>query len=956
MWFGILGSTRVLAADGTALSVGGPRLRALLALLLLDAGAVVSIDRLIDGLYGADPPRAAGNALQAQVSRLRGRLGADLIQRCPTGYRLDVDRGHVDVHRFTDLAGRGRAALAAGESATAVALLDEALNLWVDPADVPEPRAVRLTEVWLDAVEDRAEAELARRGDPRELVGRLRPVVASHPLRERLRGLLMRALHASGRRADALAAFEDVRRTLTDELGADPSPELAATHLAILAAEPVREQGIPAQLTRFVGREEELHRVRELLRTARLVTLTGPGGVGKTRLAIEASPHPACFVDLAPLAEESEVPRAVLTALGLHETRSLSAPADEPDPVQRLVRALHERQLLLILDNCEHLVTATATLVHRLLAACPGLHVLATSREPFAITGETLYPLSPLPADRAVRLFADRAEAVSSEFAMGDAAIRICRVLDGLPLAIELAAARLRALTVPELEARLDDRFGLLSRGDRTAAPRHRTLHAVVDWSWSLLDAGEQRLLRRLAVFAGGATADAVASVLGEADADDLLQGLVDKSLLEVSSGRYRMLDTIREFSAGRLAEAGERERFARAHAEYFLQLAQTADPYLRGGEQLAWLDRLTAEHANLHCALRWAVRAEPRLALELIGSLTSYWRLRGGRSEVAPLAAQLLDGLEAPDGLEEEYVLTVLGTLPTPPAGALERAEAIMRTRTWPLRQPYLLVAWSLFTGPPEPGTPLPPLYEQFVAARDPWCRALVHFSLSYQRIFSGDLTDAETEFARSLEWFRSVGDRWGVAQVLDGLATIADGQGDWERALARTDEAIEQMTQLRAVEEIAELSCRRASLLLRSGDLDAADTGYRQAEELAIRTGVPATLAMMHHGRGRLACHRGDRAEARHRYDLALDACGPDWQSLGVRSHVRVSLALLDEDGERAAYLLGIAVALGDPARDPEHVEETRRLIGDRTYEAEFARGAATSREAAATVLSAA
>jgi predicted ATPase/DNA-binding SARP family transcriptional activator len=971
VWFGILGPVEVRAADGTPMAVGGPRPRALLALLLLETGHVVGTGRLIDGLYGEAPPRDAANALQAQISRLRRVLGDGVIESHPAGYRLAVDPEQVDAHRFTRLAAEGRQELAAGRAEPAATLLAEALTLWRGPAEVP---AARLDELRLSAVEDRVEAELARGGDAAALVAELREFVEANPLRERFRGLLMRALQASGRQAEALTVFEDARRTLAGELGADPSAELAGTHLAILTAEEIRTTGVPAQLTTFVGRDEELNRVREQLTTARLVTVTGPGGMGKTRLAVQVGTDvpDACFVDLWPLTDGRELPQAVLAALGLREIGLTPSPHRPPDPVARLAAALRDRPLLLILDNCEHVVAESATLVHGLLTVCPSLRVLATSREPLGITGEALCPLVPLSESAAVRLFADRARAVSPGFAVTEAVPRICRALDGLPLAIELAAARLRSLTVDQVEARLDDRFRLLSRGSRTAAPRHRTLRAVVSWSWDLLGPREQRALRGLAVFAGGATADAATAVLSEmdtgadtgvdtgvdtegnagVDTEDLLDDLAAKSLLEATAGRYRMLDTIREFSAGQAAGAGETDRFARAHAEHFLGLAREADPHLRGAEQLTWLARLTAEHANLRAALRWAVHSDPPLALKLVGALTTYWRLRGVRGEIAPLATELLqrlEGREPPEDLAEEYVLTVLSALPGPPPGTIDRAREIMRAPRYPPRLPALLVAWALFTGPPEPGDLLDPVYEAFGESQDPWLNALIHFSLSYAKIFAGERAGAEAEFATALAGFRSVGDRWGIAQVLDGLSALADHEGDWRRALSLATEAIAEMTRLGAVEEIAELSCRRADLLLRGGELDAAESGYRQAEELARRVGVPATLAMTHHGRGKLADRRGDQAEARRRFRLALQACGPDWQSICVRSRVLAWIAVLDGDGGRAAHLLGASAAIGDTVHNPEIVGRVERITGKAGYDKAFARGSAMSREAA-------
>ncbi|RLP88737.1 BTAD domain-containing putative transcriptional regulator [Micromonospora sp. CV4] len=594
MRFRVLGPTRVLLADGREIPVGGPRVRALLALLLLDVGRVVSAERLIDGLYGEHPPRGAANALQSQVSRLRQALPAehDPVEFHPAGYRLAVDPDDVDAYRFERLAEVGRRALAGGDWSRAVAVLREALDLWHGPAlaDVTgaAAQAARLEELRLAAVEDRIEAELALGGHA-ALVAELRELVVAHPLRERSRGQLMRVLSALGRPAEALIEFEDARRTLAEQLGVDPSVELAAIHLAVLRGEerPAAERALPGQLTTFVGREEELKRVGALLAERRLVTLTGPGGAGKTRLAIEAAGRldgEVHFVELAGLADGSDVPQAVLSALGLRDA-GLRAPAEPGrQSTDRLVEALAERRLLLVLDNCEHVVADAARLAARLLGACPALRVLATSREPLGLAGEALCPLSGLtlpPPDAsplaasdyaAVSLFVQRATDVAPDFAVTpanvDVVLRICRTLDGLPLAIELAAARLRALSVAEVAARLDDRFRLLAMGSRAASPRHRTLRAVVEWSWDLLDDTERELARRLTVFAGGATLEAAERVSGLPTSGfvEALHGLVDKSFVEMAGSRYRMLETVRAFCAERLAEAGEADQLRRAH------------------------------------------------------------------------------------------------------------------------------------------------------------------------------------------------------------------------------------------------------------------------------------------------------------------------------------------------------------------------------------------------------
>jgi predicted ATPase/DNA-binding SARP family transcriptional activator len=1025
--FGILGATQVWLADGTPVPVGGPRVRALLALLLLDAGRVVSAERLVDGLYGDNPPGDAANALQSQVSRLRrGLADRAPVELHPAGYRLAADPDDVDAHRFQRLADEGRRALSAGDPARARVLLQEALGLWRGPAlaDVPSAaaQAARLEELRVAAAEDAAEAALAL-GEYDATVAGLRQLVAAHPLRERSRALLMRALYGGGRQAEALAAYEDARRTLADELGADPSAELAEVHLAILRSEPapVRTVTLPAQLTSFVGREDELAQVGKALDTARLVTLAGPGGAGKTRLAVEAAgrePGEVSFVDLSAVAHRGDVPRAVLAALGVRETGLFGPAAGAPaDPVDRLVAALTDRRLLLVLDNCEHVVQTAAALAHRLLSACPQLRILATSREPLGVTGETLRPVPPLalpPAGAAaveaarypaVRLFADRAAAVRPGFAVDagtlDTVRRICAALDGLPLAIELAAARLRTLTVDEVAARLDDRFRLLSRGSRTAAPRHQTLRAVVEWSWELLDEAEQALARRLAVFTAGATAEAAEQVCAVPDADEALAGLVDKSLVEVAGGRYRMLDTIHAYCAERLAEAGEEEPLRRAHAAYFLELAQTADRHLLAPEQLAWLDRLSAEHGNLQAALRWARRADLILALRLVAALATYWYLRGLRGEGGPLAAEVLDaiGPEPPAGLGEEYALCALTAIaegsPGRLSAGLERAEAVMAQWDRPPRQPFVVVLWAQDAGIARRAAAGD---WAAVAGDDPWLRALFTVGPAFQGLFGGDLAEAERGFAAALDGFRTVGDRWGMALALDTLAMLADWRGDWDRSLALTDEALGLLRQLGVAEEMADLLNRRGGGWLRNGDPDTARADHERAAELGRRAGSADMVAEAHRGLGDIDRLAGDLAGARRRYAEAARWCPAEVSGVGqtqvrlhiafarlaraegdagaARSRLREALALalryenfpgaaeavealaevalLDGERARAARLLGAGVALRGTAI-PGDPDVARVAAATSDHRASYERGMAMSREEVLTELGA-
>ncbi|MCX5067959.1 winged helix-turn-helix domain-containing protein [Micromonospora lupini] len=954
MRFRVLGPTQVLLADGREIAVGGPRLRALLALLLLDAGRVVSAERLIDGLYGEHPPRGAANALQSLVSRLRQALPAEHtpVEFHPAGYRLAVDPEDVDAYRFERLAEAGRRALAGADWPRASTVLHEALELWrgpaladvIDVAGVPA-RAARLDELRLAATEDRIEAELALGGHA-ELVAELRQLVVAHPLRERPRGHLMRALSAQGRTAEALAEFEDARRSLAEQLGVDPSAALAAIHLAVLrgdesaaaprgggssAVPPTTEQALPSQLTTFVGREEELTRVRALLGERRLVTLTGPGGAGKTRLAIEAagcSDGEVCLVELAGLADGSDVPQAVLSALGLRDA-GLRAPAEPGrQTTDRLVEALAARRLLLVLDNCEHVIADAARLAARLLGACPALRVLATSREPLGLAGEALCQLSGLtlpPPDAsteeadeyaAVSLFVQRAVDVAPDFTVTpanvDVVLRICRTLDGLPLAIELAAARLRALPVAEVAARLDDRFRLLSMGSRAASPRHRTLRAVVEWSWDLLDDAERTLARRLTVFAGGATLAAAGRVSGLSSGEfvDALSGLADKSFVELTGGRYRMLETVRAFCAERLAEAGEADELRRAHTAYFLEFAWTASDHLRQAEQLHWLRRLDAERDNLHAALRRATAAgDASDAAGLVAALSFYWWLRGMRGEAARLAAGVLDllGDEAPPGLSEEFVLCVYNTSL---AGAghlpsLGTQRSVIRSLDRPPRQPFLLYLSGISTGPPSGGAEhVEELMRELrqLVGPDAWINALGAMGSGSALMWSSQWDRARTALVAALDGFRSTGDRWGCMITLGALGELAAREGDPATAGAHMDEAMGLAEALESAVDQADMLRTRGEIRLRAGDLTGARDDFAGALHLAQRSGAPEFVASARLGLAQVARLRGDLVAARRFCEEALVGGLTGWY-VGEATRSEIILVLEEiTEAERA------------------------------------------------------
>ncbi|WP_406415122.1 AfsR/SARP family transcriptional regulator [Streptomyces sp. NBC_01614] len=713
MRYRILGVTQAEDDQGTVIPVGGPRLRALLTALALRPGRVTTPDTLIDEVWSDDPPQDAPAALQALIARLRRTLGKDTVTSAPGGYRLTATQDDVDLFVFERLVHQGTSALTDGDPSTAAQTLGSALTLWRGPAlaDLPDrgTAGTRPEALRLEATRARIEADL-RLGRGRHAIPDLKELTAAHPYDEPLHALLIRALRDTGRPADALAAYETARRSLADGLGTDPGPELRALHTELLTratpelgARPERDLGAgprqdprtkprpqPAphtasppppphphshpqppertgnlrpRLTSFVGRELELDAIRFELHRARLVTLTGPGGSGKTRLAEEAAAGlpQAWLVELAPLDRPEAVPGAVVNALGLRETVLMTneLTAQQDDPVALLVEYCAPRSQLLILDNCEHVIGEAATLAETLLTRCPGLTILATSREPLGVPGELVRPVEPLLPDQAHRLFAERAAAVrpDAEAVLRDgrdqeAVAEICRRLDGLPLAIELAAARLRLLSPRQIADRLDDRFRLLTSGSRTVLPRQQTLRAVVDWSWELLDERERTVLREVSVFAGGWDLEAAEAVCTGPVAD-LIGALVDKSLIvatpcerDGSGGmRYRMLETIHEYAVERAAELPELRLAAEhRHRAWVRALVQKADPLLRSAGQLPWVSRLETELDNIRAALDHALTAgdEPD-ATAIALAMSWFWWLRNYRVEGAAWVERIL-------------------------------------------------------------------------------------------------------------------------------------------------------------------------------------------------------------------------------------------------------------------------------------------------------------------------
>ncbi|WP_350280212.1 BTAD domain-containing putative transcriptional regulator [Kribbella sp. HUAS MG21] len=937
MRIAVLGPLAMWAADGSPLDIRGVRLRGLLARLALNAGRPVGVETLVDALWGAEAPSA--NALQSLVSRLRASLPATessiSVQSGPAGYTLTIGPDCVDALQFEELVRRGRGLLAS-DPEQAHTLLTQADKLWrgealADLRDLPfaAVEADRLAELRLAGAEDLAEAAVSC-GHARDLITDLEQLAVTHPLRERVHELLIRTLYADGRQAEALAAYERIRTTLADELGADPGTRLRDLHVSVLRGDAVdpaaKTSAVPAPvpaaprsnlrapLTSFVGRRQDVAELTRLLSNGtRLVTMVGPGGAGKTRLATETgrslvdqSGDGIWFVELAPLGDAADVAPTVLSTLGASEYVDLPqarlAPKHIPTSraaTQRLVEVIGDRRILLVFDNCEHLVQEVAGLVDSLLASCPRLRVLTTSREPLSIPGEHLHPVGPLglPPEHAttdeypaMQLFVDRARAVRPDFqltdANRDAVAEICRRLDGMPLAIELAAARLRALTPLQIVDRLADRFRLLTSGSRTALPRHQTLRAVVEWSWDLLDPDEQAVARRLSLFSGGATLDAAEQICSDESIPPesvlgVLASLVDKSLVEAAaderSVRYRMLETVRAYGAEQLRAAGEYDRFRRAHTVYFSRLLRSARRKLRTGEQIEWIARLTADNENLLDALRTAIdTGSARVAVQMVAVLGEYWTMGGRPAEAVNWmqAALAVPGRSAPLDKAVAVYLLALGRVSTEedPVTSFQQMIRGLATVRWMTRRHRILVdsGIGLFTNAlwaairRDKAT----CFAELEAAGrhpDPWIRNMGVMTGAMFRENEGEVDEMAANLTIALDGFREIGDRFGMSMALRGLAGYQAGHGEHAQALASLTEALRLVDELGTTEGVAQLLGSSALSRMELGDYDDARADLERAMRLSEETGSRGGQAMANLGLARLAQRTGRLDEAK-------------------------------------------------------------------------------------------
>ncbi len=943
--FGLLGSME-LRVDGQPAKLPAPAERTLLALLLLAPGRTVSTSTLMDRLWSEGTlPDHPANALQLRVSKLRralAALGLDLVHREASGYRADVNPSAVDLHVFTDRIRQARAESARGgaSSPAVVELYGQALELWRgDPlADFAGEmwatvEAARLTQLRLGALAEHAQVALAL-GRHSDVAASLEPVIKEQPQQEALVGLLMTALYQAGRQAEAVEVFLRTQRSLDEELGLQSSAQLRALYQRVLQQDPqlspppapgpfAAAAGDPEQpsvlygvpTSALIGRDDATRAVTELLAATRLVTLVGPGGAGKTSLATAIArdlgrtfEHGARVVHLASVDRPVDVPLAVAQAVGV--------PTDGANPTvqvrDRLLAYLQNRRMLVVIDNCEHVVDAAARLVDTMASTAPGLVILATSREALAVTGEVQYSVGPLavppegtapaevPTFASAQLLLERARAVRADLTPTDdellAVGQICRQLDGMPLALELAASRVVSLGFAEVAARLADRFSLLTTGPRTANDRHRTLRGTVEWSHTLLTAQEQVVFRRLAIFQGGWTLAAAEAVvpgtdIAPGDVLDVLSGLVARSMVISELGatsRFRMLETLRHYALERLHDSGEFDTVAARHASYVLALAEAADADLRGGRQHEALHTLRRENANVRAALRWLTNTAGHAdeALRLGGALGLYWHL-GHHVEGREVLRALLRDVPTGGAAARARALQAVSLVERPRACLVHPSRRCGETAAESLdlfltvgdvdgaALSQVLLAVQFLGGSEADRFEelVTAAQRHFDACDDPWGHAVVAFVRLQHFLLRGDRLRARAAGRAARDAFRALDDRWGLSAVLYHLGWGLREFGDYAEAVAVLEEAIEVALSAEMLNTAQWAMGDVALALVYLGENDAAATYFDRARGAAVETGDGAGGALADHGKAVQARMRGESDAARPLYTRALD-----------------------------------------------------------------------------------
>ncbi|MFN2486228.1 MAG: BTAD domain-containing putative transcriptional regulator [Acidimicrobiia bacterium] len=988
-----LGPLEVTVKD-KPVPLGGPKPRALLSALLVGNRRTVTVDRLVDVLWGEKPPPTAVKTIQKYVSQLRVHLGGCLLTR-PSGYLLEVGDNQVDAYRFAGLIAKGGMT----KSTEAALLLEEALALWrglpfaeLEDDDLALAERARLEELRMTAIETLFQLRLED-GQHHSVIGALEEHVRLYPLRERLWGQLMLAYYRSSRQSEALRAYRRLASILGEELGLEPSPELRALEERILLHDPslLATSFTPAQrtnlrprLNKFIGRVEELAELSELLQGARLLTVTGPAGSGKTRLAVELAERQLSefrdgvwLIDLAPVVSPDQVADAMAKPFGV------GGSGDRPT-LLLLTDYLRDLLALLVIDNCEHLAAKVAAVALEMLEVSPGIRIVATSRERLGIPGEVNFPLSPLPCPEeggeietvdAVALFGDRARAAAPQFEVGSenrlAVAEICRRLDGIPLAIELAAARVTSFSPRDLAAHLDRRLMVLGSANTAAVARHRTLRAAIDWSYNLLSREEQTLFRRLSVFRGGFDLEATTRICAYEPLEvDLvlttLPQLVDKSLITVDrlpggATRYRLLEMLREYGQDQLevSEVGVLRDF---HASHFATMAAAAATGLRGHEQREWIRRLSVEHDNLRKALRWADGQSPELVVRMAVALARFWDAVGPRAEGHQWlrrAVELSDSMGSDAKVMARVAASDVFSSMRSTHSRNYAEEALIEARQAgdvvgeAQAQRALCWALALEERPDESLQAGLAALATFERLEDHWEQA---FCL--ERLGQADYRDpvASTKRLRQARiLYAQVGDRTREAVVLYKLAGLDAQGGDFARAVAQAEMSVAMSRELGSAHDEAHALHEYGKIVVRAGEPARGLAILEQALEGLTKTGDERcsvrTLAVM----GSALLQIGDAPKADHVLSETLQRAAEVDDLQSIRIAAAGIAQLLHQEGQvaKAVQLYGfvnsltreggLPLTLGRRQKREDVIEELRSQLNKNEFASAWRQGQA-------------
>lgn len=963
----LLGPIEIFGDDGLRVDLGNRRMPALIARLALSLNEVVPAETLLHDLWDGAPPRGGTETLRRLAGRTRERLATHGITIGPHsrsgGYVLELEPDNVDLYLLESHVADGNRLAETGVADRALGHFEQALELWrgeplsgidADFADQERSRLdflhLRLNESYL-----RSQVEL---GNVAEALPVLTQLCRTHPTRESLHAVLIRALAKQGQITEALAAYDTIRRTLAHEFGSDPSPELRGLFESLLHhdAQPARAWVNP-YLTRFIGRSEELETLGTLWSSTRLVTLVGPGGVGKTRLASEhagsTETYRICFVDFSPLNAGDSMSNAVIAALSTIQPTIVSGGADS---LQSLSVALSSEPTLLIADNCEHIADAAAPFIGELLALSPELRILATSREPLGVQGEAIVRVQPLetqgPHGDAAQLFRNLAMLANPTLHIGDAEseqiVEICRRLDGLPLAIELAAAKVRSMSINDISQRLDQRFSFLDGTRRSGDRRHQTLVALLDWTWNLLAEKEKIVAARLSLYPGGVTIESAHSVCEDTVEDanemlDVLASLVDKSLLYRSddratqSTRYRMLETPRLYLASKIEESEESDTVSATVDDFFIRKAEELSPALRGHGQQQALISLDTERDNFYESLRRLRQRHDAVGFARLGvAMGHYWLIRGSHEELANMSSVLLR--EAPElPAAYEPVLTAISALLD--HGSLESDQLIssleINQQAMNLFPPLasIMVKVLLTTGNANKATQVARLS---TCHPELWHQATGFASQAFVSEARGELGNAEENLQCSLNLFEQVGDQWSAVQMKALLAQYKSVRGDVDGAIRTLTEVVEQQESLGLQDNVPLSMIRLAGESARNKEVTFALSVLKKVVQncLAGSSGwLLATIEL-----ARLEGEQGNREPAQHLLAAARnELLKPHVDKEFLEAYLyraEASLALFEENSERLNAAISQMWTKAERISDTELLAQSAELLARSHY----------------------